>query len=68
MKINLGKALIGSIAALFLAPVVYSVVMAFIPENDKSILTEAPQVSALSGEQLYSKCTPCHGDNGDGTE
>lgn len=68
MKINLGKALIGSIAALFLAPVVYSVVMAFIPENDKSILTEAPQVSALSGEQLYSKCAPCHGDNGDGTE
>ncbi|MGE4398289.1 MAG: cytochrome c [Campylobacterales bacterium] len=68
MKINLGKALIGAVAAIFLAPVVYSVIMAFVPENDKSVLTDAPKVSALSGEQLYSKCAPCHGDNGDGTE
>lgn len=69
MKISLGKALIGGIAALFLAPVAYSVIMAFVPENShKSVVTQAPQVSNLSGEQLYSKCAPCHGDNGDGTE
>ncbi len=68
MKLNLGKVLIGGVAAIFLAPVVYSVIMAFVPENDKSVLTEAPNVSNLSGEQLYSKCAPCHGDNGDGTE
>ncbi len=54
--------------ALFLAPVIYSVVAAFAPEKDKSVITDAPQVSKLSGEQLYSKCAPCHGDNGDGTE
>lgn len=68
MKLNLGKVLIGGVAAIFLAPVVYSVIMAFVPENDKSVLTEAPNVSNLGGEQLYSKCAPCHGDNGDGTE
>jgi cytochrome c553 len=68
LKINVGKVVIFSIAALFLAPVVYSVIMAFVPENDKSVLTDAATVSTLSGEQLYSKCAPCHGDNGDGTE
>lgn len=68
MKIDLSKVVIGGVATLFLAPVVYSIIMAFVPENDKSTLTEAPQVSSLTGEQLYSKCAPCHGDNGDGTE
>lgn len=68
MKINIGKVMIFSIAALFLAPVVYSVIMAFVPENDKSMVTNAAKVSTLSGEQLYSKCSACHGDNGDGTE
>lgn len=68
MKIDLGKAIIGSVAVIFAAPVVYSVIMAFIPENDKSILTQTPQESFQTGEELYSKCAPCHGDNGDGTE
>lgn len=68
MKINLGKALIGAIAVIFLAPVLYSVIMAFIPENDRSTITDAPAVSTLSGAELYSKCAPCHGGNGDGTE
>ncbi len=68
MKINVGKIAIFSVAALFLAPVAYSVIMAFVPENDKSVVTNAAKVSTLSGEQLYSKCAACHGNNGDGTE
>jgi cytochrome c553 len=68
LKINVGKAAIFFVGALFLAPVVYSVFMAFIPEKSKSALTDATKISTLGGEQLYSKCAPCHGDNGDGTE
>lgn len=68
MKQNLGKIIIAVIAAIFLIPVAYSIIMAFIPENDKSVLTEASQVSTLTGEQLYSKCAPCHGNNGDGSD
>jgi len=68
LKINVGKAAIFFVGALFLAPVVYSVFMAFIPEKNKSALTDAAKISTLGGEQLYSKCAPCHGDNGDGTE
>ncbi len=68
MKIDFGKALIYGFGALLLTPVLYSVIMAFVPENNKSVLTNASQVSSLGGEELYSKCAPCHGDNGDGTE
>jgi len=68
LKIDFGKLLIYGFGALLLAPVAYSIIMAFVPENDKSIITEAPQVSSLSGAELYSKCAPCHGSNGDGTE
>ncbi len=69
MQLNLGKILIGGAGVVFLAPVVYSVIMAFVPENShKSVVTEAPQISNLGGKQLYNKCAPCHGDNGDGTE
>ncbi len=68
MKISGSKVLIWGAAALFLAPVAYSVIAAFAPQTDKSLVTEAPQVSHLSGAELYSKCSPCHGDNGDGTE
>ena len=68
MKQNFGKIVIAVIAAIFLIPVAYSIIMAFIPENDKSVLTEASQVSTLTGEQLYSKCAPCHGNNGDGSD
>jgi len=68
MKLDTGKLLIGGLGVLFLAPVAYSVIMAFIPENDKSLITQAPQTSNMSGAELYSKCAPCHGDNGDGTD
>ena len=68
MKISGSKIVIWGVAALFLAPVAYSVVAAFAPQTDKSVVTDAPQVSNLSGAELYSKCAPCHGDNGDGTE
>lgn len=68
MKIDFGKALIYGFGALLIAPVAYSVIVAFVPENDKSTLTNTSQVSTLTGEQLYSKCAPCHGDNADGTE
>lgn len=68
MKISGSKILLWGVAALFLAPVAYSVIAAFAPQTDKSVVTDAPQVSNLSGAELYSKCAPCHGDNGDGTE
>ena len=68
MKISGSKIVIWGVAALFLAPVAYSVIAAFAPQTDKSVVTDAPQVSNLSGAELYSKCAPCHGDNGDGTE
>lgn len=68
MKIGIGKIAIGALAAVLVAPVVYSIIMAFVPDNDKSVLTNASQTSSLSGAELYSKCAPCHGDNGDGTE
>ncbi|HRF56963.1 MAG TPA: hypothetical protein PLV58_06165, partial [Campylobacterales bacterium] len=68
MKIGIGKIAIGALAAILVAPVVYSIIMAFVPDNDKSVLTNASQTSSLSGAELYSKCAPCHGDNGDGTE
>lgn len=68
MKISGSKIVIWGVAALFLAPVAYSVIAAFAPQTDKSVVTDAPQVSNLSGAELYSKCAPCHGDNGDGTD
>lgn len=69
MKIGIGKLSIMALGALLIAPVLYSVVIALIePASDKSHATIAPQASALSGEQLYSKCAPCHGDNGDGSD
>jgi len=68
LKRNFGKAIIGGIAGVFLGPVIYSVIMAFVPEKSKSIVSQAPQISNISGEALYSKCAPCHGNNGDGTE
>ncbi len=68
MKISGSKILLWGVAALFLAPVAYSVIAAFAPQTDKSVVTDAPQVSNLSGAELYSKCAPCHGDNGDGTD
>lgn len=68
MRLDTGKLLIGALGVLFLAPVAYSVIMAFIPENDKSLITHSPQTSSMSGAELYSKCAPCHGDNGDGTD
>ena len=68
MKISGSKILLWGVAVLFLAPVAYSVIAAFAPQTDKSVVTDAPQVSRLNGDELYSKCAPCHGDNGDGTE
>jgi cytochrome c553 len=68
LKINAGKLLIGGLGALLAAPVLYSVIMAFVPEKSTSLVSTAPQASNLSGEELYSKCAPCHGSNGDGTD
>lgn len=68
MNDRIGKIVIGVIALALLSPLLWSLISGLMPEADKSALTTAPQQSGATARELYSKCAPCHGANGDGTE
>ncbi len=52
-----------------MAPVVYSVVMAFaVPESTASMVAVNSDKKSISPQKMYEKCAACHGANGDGSD
>ncbi len=64
----MGKYFVYAIAAIFLAPVAYSVIMAFIPEKTASMVAINSDKSVKTPQKMYEKCAACHGANGDGSD
>lgn len=62
------KFFIYGVAGLFLTPVLYSVIMAFVPETTESMQAINSDKTVKSGEEMYQKCAACHGVNGDGSD
>jgi len=57
------------ISAIFLAPVLYSIIMAFKPEVTISMKhVDTNESSQVHPEKIYKKCAACHGANGDGSD
>ena len=64
----MSKLIIYGVIALFLLPVVYSIIAAFTPEKTVSMQAIDADKSVKTGQQLYQKCAVCHGANGDGSD
>jgi cytochrome c553 len=65
----LGKYFIYAIVVIFLAPVLYSIVMALKPDVTASMRAVDTNDSVkIDPAKLYQKCAACHGANGDGSE
>jgi len=57
-----------AVVAVFLAPVAYSIIMAFVPEKSSSMTALTNDVRKVDPVKLYEKCAACHGANGDGSD
>ena len=51
-----------------MAPVAYSIVVAFIPENRASMVAMNSDKTVKTPQKMYEKCAACHGANGDGSD
>jgi cytochrome c len=51
-----------------LAPVAYSIIMAFVPEKSTSMSALSNDKTKKDPAKLYEKCAACHGANGDGSD